>query len=241
MGSGGALNDCYGSYCAKESAGETAVGNTAAGNYQAQAGFNTDRTPSLTFIVNTTSINLGVLTPGTTATATATFSVESYLTSGYIVTTDSPPPQNSTYTLHTLTTPTASNNTQEQFGINLATNSTTCGAPANFGSAPVQIPSSTYSFGQAATGYNTCGLFQYNNGNTIADSTKSSGQTDYTISYIFNVTNLTPGGIYTFNQVLVATSTFQLSSKKGVFIEPAQVYAVQLFMCWPVDKLGLQL
>ncbi len=32
-------------YCAKQSAGELTVGNTKGGQYQAQAGFNTDRTP----------------------------------------------------------------------------------------------------------------------------------------------------------------------------------------------------
>ena len=112
------------------------------------------------------------------------------------------------YHLHNLTTATASNNTTEQFGMNLVANTTICGAPANFGSSPQQIPSPTFGFGQAASGYNTCGLFQYNNGDTIAQSTKSSGETDYTISYIFNVTPVTPGGTYTFYQVLVATSTF---------------------------------
>lgn len=211
MGSGGALNDCSSSYCAKESSSETTVGKTSSSSYQAQAGFNTNRSPSLTLIVNATNVNLGVLHSGTTATTTATFSVESYLTSGYVVTTDSPPPQDSGYSLHALTTAAASNSSQEQFGMNLVANTTACGAPANFGSNPVQVPSSAYSFGQAANGYNTCGLFQYNDGNIIADSPKSSGQTNYTISYIFNVTNLTPAGVYSFNQVLVATSKFQFN------------------------------
>jgi len=48
----------------------------------------------------------------------------------------------------------------------------------------------------------------YQKGDTIARATKSSGETDFTISYIFNTTNVTPGGTYTVNQVLVATSTF---------------------------------
>jgi len=208
FGNGGELNACSTNYCSKQSAGETAVGNTASTNYQAQAGFNTNRAPSLTFIVNNANVDLGTLTPGATATTTGTFSVESYLAGGYAVTTQSDPPQNGSYHLTALSSPTASNSSQEQFGINLVANTVGCSAPANFGANPVQVPDSTFSFGAAATGYNTCGLFKYHKGDTIASSSKSSGETDYTISYIFNVTNVTPGGIYTFRHILVATSTF---------------------------------
>jgi hypothetical protein len=195
-------------YCADETVGDTGVGNTAGTAYQAYGGFNTYRTPSLTFIVNSGGGSLGTLTAGTTTTTTTTFSVKTYLASGYIVTTDSNAPSAGIHTLTNLSTATASNSSAEQFGMNLVANTTGCGAPANFGSNPVQVPNSSFSFGTAATGYNTCGLFQYNNGDTIAQSTQSSGETDYTISYIFNITNVTPAGFYTFNQVLVATSTF---------------------------------
>lgn len=215
FGSGGAYgygagssSTCSTNYCADEALGETGVGNTAGTTYQAQAGFNTFRSESLTFIVNGSSANLGVLTPGTTTTYNTTFSVETYLTDGYTVTTDTNSPSMGTHNLANITTAAASNSSAEQFGMNLVANTTGCGAPANFGANPVQTPSSAFSFGQAASGYNTCGLFQYNNGDTIAQSTKSSGETDYTISYIFNVTKVTPGGTYTFNQVLIATSTF---------------------------------
>ena len=82
-------------------------------------------------------------------------------------------------------------------------------SPISFGVSPVQNPSGAFSFGVAAAGYNTANLYQYVAGSTIADSTSSSGETDYTISYIYNISNLTPGGTYTFNDVLVAAATFQ--------------------------------
>lgn len=209
FGTGGELHACStGVYCAKEAAGETGVGNTAGTNYQSQAGFNTDRTPSLTFVVNATNINLGTLTAGTTATANATFSVTSYLASGYQVVTASNPPTNGSYTMQAPSTPTSSNTSLEQFGINLAANTIGCGAPANFGASPLQVPDSTFSFGSAPSNYNQCGKFMYHKGDVVAQSTKSSGETDYTISYIFNITSATPGGIYTMQHVLVATSTF---------------------------------
>ena len=111
-------------------------------------------------------------------------------------------------TMAGLTTPTASSPGTEQFGINLVANTTVCGAPTNFGADPIQVPSNTYSFGQVSSGYNTCGLFKYVKGDTVAYSTRSSGETDYTISYLFNISNITAAGAYQFNHILVATSTY---------------------------------
>lgn len=204
FGAGGALNDCSANYCAKESAGETGVGSTSSPNYQAHAGFNTDRTPFLQFIVDGTNIDVGVLSTSTTATATATFSVKNYLSEGYQVVTVSQPPKYNTYTMQNLTSPTSPVAGTEQFGINLVHNT----SPASFGASPVQVPSSAFSFGQPASGYDTLNKFKYVPGDTIAYSNSSSGETDYTISYIYNISNVTPGGTYDFNDVLVATATF---------------------------------
>lgn len=204
FGSGGALNDCSTNYCSKQSIGETAVGSTSSTNYQAHAGFNTDRTPFLEFIVNTVNTNVGVLSTGSTTTTTATFSVKNYLSSGYTVVTVSNPPKNNTYTMNALSSPTTSSAGTEQFGMNLVANT----APATFGANPSQNPSSVFSFGAAAAGYNTPNLYEYVPGSTIAYSNTSSGETDYTISYVYNISNITPGGVYSFNDVLVATATF---------------------------------
>lgn len=211
FGTGGELNACSSSYCSKQSAGEMGVGNTASTNYQAQGGFNTDRTPYIQFIVTGGTTDLGVLTTANAKTATGTFSVKTYLAGGYVVQTASNPPT-STLPNHPamagLTSPTASSPGTEQFGINLVANTTVCGAPTNFGSNPIQVPSSSFSYGQVSSGYNTCGLFKYVKGDTIAYSTRSSGETDYTISYLFNISNVTAAGAYEFDHVLVATSTY---------------------------------
>jgi len=204
FGAGGDLNECSTSYCAKIAAGETAVGNPSSTSYQAHAGFDTNRAPYLQFIVNAVNTNIGVLSTGSTTTTTATFSVKNYISSGYTVVTVSNPPINNAYTMHNLTSPTASSAGTEQFGINLVANT----SPATFGSNPVQVPSSAFSYGAAAAGYNTANLYKYVPGNTIAYSNSSSGETDYTISYIYNISVLTAGGTYTFNDVLVATATF---------------------------------
>lgn len=207
FGSGGALNDCSTNYCAKESLGETAVGNTKSTSYQAQAGFNTDRNPYLVFSITGGSTNLGVLSVGSTAVTTATFSVKSYNSSGYIVQIASTAPVDTApghHVLNPLATPTASAAGTEQFGMNLVANT----SPTTFGAGPVQVPSSSYSFGAVASGYNTANLYKYVNGDTIASSNSSSGETDYTASYIYNISGVTPDGEYSYSGVLVATATF---------------------------------
>jgi len=216
FGSGGLLcdvtqGDGSAHYCASQTLGENAAGNSASANYQIQAGNSeTDRQPYIEFVVDNTNINLGKLTSGTTAYATATFHVKTYLADGYTVVNASDGPQNGSYSMHTLSTPTASNPNAEQFGINLVANSTACTtpAPANFGADPVQQPDSSFASGQVGSDYDTCGLFEYKKGDVVAYSNASTSQTDYTVSYIFNITPITPGGTYTMNHVLVATSTF---------------------------------
>ncbi len=208
FGSGGELHACSTTLCSKQAAGELAVGNTASANYQAQGGFNTNRNPYLQFIVNTTNLNIGTLNAGTTSTGTATFQVKTYLASGYVVTNASTGPKNGSYTIASPASPTASNASVEQFGINLVSNTGCTGIAGTLGANPVQVPGGTFGFGAAASGYNTACQFKYVNGNTVASSSRSSGETDYTISYIFNITSVTPGGTYTMNHVLVATSTF---------------------------------
>lgn len=208
MGAGGELHSCSTSFCAKETAGETGVGNPSSPNYQARAGFNTDRTPYLQFVVNGTNTDIGVLSTGSTTTTTGTFSVKNYLSSGYSVVTVSNPPKNNTYTMNALGSPAASSAGTEQFGMNLVKNTSCSGLPAVLGADVAQVPSSAFSFGAAASGYNTGCQFKYAVGDTIASSASSSGETDYTISYIYNISNVTPGGSYDFNDVLVATATF---------------------------------
>ncbi|HJQ08988.1 MAG TPA: hypothetical protein VJ836_05910 [Candidatus Saccharimonadales bacterium] len=211
FGTGGELNSCGSAYCARMTAGEIAAGNAAATAFRTQAGFNTDRAPSLAFSVAGGSTDLGTLSTATTATTTATFAVKTYLSSGYIVQFASEPPTNNgpnSDQINPLATPTASSAGTEQFGINLVANTIACGAPANFGAAPVQVPDNTFSFGSVATDYNTCGQFKYVKGDTIASSTQSTGETDFTLSFIYNISTLTPNGDYIFNGTLVATPTF---------------------------------
>lgn len=209
FGTGGELNACSGSYCSKQSAGELTVGNTSSANYQAQAGFNTNREPWIGVQVITPSANANdILSNTATRHATSQFRVSSYLSSGYVVQTwGNGGMRNGGRLLANLATPTASASGTEQFGMNLVANT----SPTSLGSNPVQspdYPAQPFGFGEAAPGYNTANLYKYVDGDVIARSTKSTSYTDYTISYIFNINAVTPGGTYIMNQSLVATATF---------------------------------
>lgn len=205
-------------YCAKTSVGELGVGNTSSTNYQSQAGFNTNREEYIELIMNNASEcgttsnlsqSLGILSAGSRTTYMTYFSVKTYLaTAGYVVRTTGAAPSITGGGGYTLATPNSGAGTNpagtERFGINLVANSN-----PSVGVNPVQIPSSSTSFGQAANGYDTANSFRYVNNEAIANSNgKSSGSTCYTMSYLFNISGQTPAGEYKFNQSLVATSTY---------------------------------
>lgn len=181
-------------------------GFSESNSYGLWAGYDTEGTEYLEFVVSGANIDLGVLDTGATAYATATFYVRTYPASGYVVTTESDPP---TYGAHSFTTMSggAPSPGTEQFGINLVDNST----PVDVGTNPAQYPDGSYAHGIAGTGYDTPNSFKYTKGDVIAKSDPAEyswGRTDYTISYVINIANLTPAGLYEMNHVLVATSTF---------------------------------
>jgi hypothetical protein len=218
FGSGGQYACSTGSFCANQSAGELTVGKACdpSDSKCIQAGFNTNRAPYLEFIINTPSVDVGVLDPGETHVGTATFQVKSYLAEGYQVTTESPGPKSGSHTMASPASPATSAVGTEQFGINVVANSCPGTAPGSgsgscsgtLGANPSQDPDATFSFGHAATNYDVANSYTYNDGDVIAQSDTSSGFTLYTISYLFNISNVTPAGTYTMSQSLVATSTF---------------------------------
>ncbi len=214
-------------YCAKVAVGETGVGftgNTLGGLYQAQAGFNTNREPSLAVLINDTqcssghagtnwsSWDLGTLTTSAVSHVTGNFSVMSYLASNYVVITSGTPPKYTsggvTHYFNTLSNGSPSAGI-ESFGMNLAANT-------GFGYGVSPIPDVTFSFGQAASsaqngglrGYNTGDSYSYHDNDEIALSNKSSGVSCYYPSYVYAISRTTPAGTYTFNQSIVVTSTF---------------------------------
>jgi hypothetical protein len=201
VGGGGLVQSSSNNYQVGESLGDAAVGDSSSNNFQAQAGFPTTGDPALSFTVNSSLANFGSFSPATAATATATFSVSNYTSYGYIVQIVGNPPTKGSHTIAAMSTTGPSQAGTEQFGINLVANT----SPISFGANPDH---GNFGFGSATSNYGTANNFRYVSGETIASAPKSSGVTTYTISYIVNVSSLTPGGTYSGNQVLVCTGTY---------------------------------
>lgn len=206
IGSGGELDACSNGYCTHQSAGGIG-GDASSGSYGILAGFNTPDEPTLSLTVSNNNIDLGVLNTSSTAAASANFSVSNYLSDGYVVQVRGRTPTNvtgpGTHSLISLNSPSSSQPGTEQFGINLRAN-TIPGIGAN----PAQQPDSTFSYGEPTVGYNQVNYFKYVDGDIIAMSERESGQTDYTMSIIANVSTATPGGRYQAVLVIQAIATF---------------------------------
>ncbi len=204
IGPGGDLDMSSNNYSARATLGDLGVGNFSSANYQLYAGFTTTDEPFIEFAVSNTTIDMGVLDAATTGTGTATFNVRTYLAEGYVVHAAGTLPTNESGDTISGMAKGASAQGTEQFGFNLWTNN----SPTVFGAQPQQIPDSTFSFGAVDNEYNDDGQFKYSTADTVASSSKSSGETLYTVSYIMNVSPITEAGLYTANQTFVATSTY---------------------------------
>ncbi|HMT19569.1 MAG TPA: hypothetical protein PKD15_06050 [Candidatus Saccharibacteria bacterium] len=204
------------SYSAQGSAGDVAVGSAYSTNYGAYAGPINPSEEYLEFVVNSASIDLntvsgdpGILSATEVATGSATFYVRAYLNATYVVRSyGSTLTSENNSTIDAITSAGTSSPGNEQFGINLVDN-----ASPDIGANPSFDPSNSFADGEAATGYSTADNFQFNDGDIIAQhgtnpTNPAWGQTNYTISYIANISTITDAGSYTMTHTLVATPTF---------------------------------
>jgi hypothetical protein len=186
------------------------LGDSAGSGYQLNNGHVTTPDPTLTFAVNDFDIAFPEFSPSVAATTTSTFQVINYTSYGYIVQIYGTPPTNNNRTITAMgtTSPEPSQVGNEQFGINLVANT----SPVSVGANPDNNNNVQYSkqfgFGQASTNYDTANNYRFVSGETVAEAPKSSGQTLYTISYLVNVDNLTPGGKYINNLTLICIGTY---------------------------------
>jgi hypothetical protein len=201
LGDIGNTNGQSANYQAAVSGGIIGFGNSADSTIQVNAGNTTTSDPALSFGVITSGVNIGSFSPSTTATTTSTFEVSDYTSYGYVVQLYGNPPSNGSYTLASMTANNPSMAGVEQFGINLVANT----SPVSLGANPNH---GQFGYGTAATNYSTANSYRYDSGDTIVTGPQSSGVTIYTISYIVNVTSLTPGGQYTSAQTLICTGTY---------------------------------
>ena len=203
FGAGSSAQTCSGQYCSQTSIGDMTAGNANSATYATKFGTITNSEPLLEVIVEPGNSDLGVLTTEQTATKTTIVRIRNYLSGGYTLQIVGDPPKVGGHTLKTPSTPTASAPGTEQFGINAVANTT-----PSVGTNPEQVPSGQISFGSVDDNFNTPNMFMYTSGNRVAYSNTESGRTDYTISMIVNISNLTPAGHYSGDYAAVVIPVY---------------------------------
>ncbi len=209
FGTGGELDATSPSFRAHSSLGSLGVGFSSSTNYDMEAGFLTTNEPFLELFVNNTIVDLGNLTNTTTGTGSGVFWVRTYNSGSYVVQTMSQPPTSEGgAVLNAKSTLGAPSIGTEEFGINLVDNSS-----PDIGANPLNVPDNSFADGTAETGYNTVNQFKYGVGDIIARSPATAGnqavgRTDYTISYIANISSITEAGSYSMFHDIVVTATY---------------------------------
>lgn len=201
LGGSGLIGSQSANFQAATSSAILGLSSSISTNYQLEGGNLTTSDPALAFAVDSSGVNFGTFSAGTASTATLTFRVIDYTSYGYVVQTLGSPPKNGGHTISAMSSTTTSQAGTEQFGINLVANT----SPVSFGANPDH---GQFGFGSAATNYNTANNYRFVSGETIASAPKSSGETVYTVSYIVNVSSLTPGGQYVGDQTILCTGTY---------------------------------
>lgn len=201
IGAGGLIQSNSANFQGSSSISDLGVGQSASTNYQIQAGSQTTNDPTLSFEIISGSPNLGSFSSSGPTVTTATFSVSNYTSYGYVVQLFGTAPTNGSHVITPMSSTGSSSFGTEQFGINLVANT----SPISFGDDPDH---GQFGSGAATANYSTDGQFRFVSGETIAQATQSSGKTIYTISYLVNVSSLTPGGQYASNQTIVVTGTY---------------------------------
>lgn len=189
-------------YQSQFSSGIIGVGTSSDSTLQVKAGNETTNDPALSFSILSNNISFGNFSPTSTVTANSSFQVSDYTSYGYTVQVFGTPPTNSSgYKISPMSTTAAPQVGVEQYGLNLVANT----IPVSFGANPNY---GQFGSGTVATNYNTANEFRFVSGDTIANSGVSSGVTIYTLSYIVDVSSITPGGEYTASQNIICTGTY---------------------------------
>jgi hypothetical protein len=143
-------------------------------------------------------INLGNLSTGSTKAGTSQFAGGTNSPSGYTVFIQGTTMTSGNNTIKALSVQTPSFPGNNQFGINLRDNSLP------------NVGTNTSGSGSATpmANYNTANQYKYLNGEAIARSTLPSDYNRMTVSYIININDSQPPGVYASTFTYLATATF---------------------------------
>jgi hypothetical protein len=188
-----------GNYISQEAVGEMGTQESRSASYIMDPGFWSvvGDEAVLTFNITKNSANLGTLSKTIVKADTATFNAATTAKSGYVISFYGNSLSGSSHTITPLSSLAGSSPGNEQFGFNLRQNSN-----PTIGNDP------TGGQGQAATGYNTPDSYKFNSGDAIAQATQPSVYTNYTASFISNISATSNAGDYSANLTVVATGRY---------------------------------
>ena len=144
------------------------------------------------------SLNLGTLTTSTTGSGTSQLGAATNAGSGYAITVAGSTLTAGSYTITANAANAASTQGTEQFGLNLAANTTP---------AVGQAPDGTGT-GTATANYATANSYRFVTGDTLASTSAADNFRRYTVSYIANAAGATEPGSYSTTLTYVCTATF---------------------------------
>lgn len=148
--------------------------------------------------ISGSTVALGTASTSATSTGTSVFAAATNAATGYSVTVNGTTLTSGGDTITALSSNTASATGTSQFGINLVSNSS-----PSVGSAATGTGTAT-----AAANYNTTNSFRFVSGETVASVGVPTNGNAFTVSYIANISGLTPPGAYSTNLYYNATANF---------------------------------
>lgn len=145
-----------------------------------------------------TAIDFGDLSSSTTGRASSQFAISSNDDSGYNAYIMGSTMTSGVNQIPPVTTQTVSTTGSGQFGINLVANTN----PA------IGEPLTGPGTGMVNTNYDDANLFKFTSGDVVASSIFSTDFNRFTLTYIANVANSQPEGIYTTTMTILAVANF---------------------------------
>ncbi len=156
--------------------------------------------PILTFDIGSNSLALGVLSSAASSASSTTIAVSSNAAGGFVVMYNGPTLTSASSTISAYSTPSASTPGTAGFGINLALNTSPSIGASAVGTGCASGIQSDYATANQFT-------WKSSTSTTIATVTSPSTCT-YTVSYVANISTVTPAGNYSSAATYLATGTF---------------------------------
>ena len=203
IGAGGLASSTSTNYLLRDTLAEPIIASatSTSDSYGIKAGFQ-ELYPDqfITLSVGSSSVDLGALSNLSVKTASHTLIVDSNAVNGFTITLSGATLAKGTDDINAIGATAASSTPgTEQFGINLAANTSPSVGVAASGSSPIAAVAGQYALANS---------FAFASGNTVASASSDINATTFTVSYLANIGSGTVFGTYTTILTYAATANF---------------------------------